>query len=326
MQIEEWIRNGIAKPSVSDYASPIVLVRKKDGSNRICMDYRLLNKKIIKDRYPLPLIEDQLDKLQGAKIFSTLDLKNGFFHVEVEESSRKFTAFIVPDGYYEFLRVPFGLCNSPAVFQKFVNAVFKELIKEGTVLTYMDDLIVLSEDCESGLTKLQRVLETASKTGLLINWDKCQFLQSKVEFLGHVIKNGRVQPSVRKTEAVEKFPIPTNIKQVQGFLGLTGYFRKFIPGYSLIARPLTNLLRADTKFRLEKEHHDAFVRLKIALVNKPVLNLYRLGAETELHTDASIHGYGAILLQRDKEDDALHPVYYASGKTTELEEKYTSYE
>lgn len=149
-EINEWIRDGIVQSSVSDYASPVVLAKKKDGSLRLCVDYRQLNKKIFKDRYPLPLIEDQLDSLQEAKLFSTLDLKNGFFHVSIDEQSRKYTAFIVPDGYYECLRVPFGLCNSPASFQRFINIVFKDLIREKVVLTYLDDLIIPSTDYKSG--------------------------------------------------------------------------------------------------------------------------------------------------------------------------------
>lgn len=146
----------------------------------MCVDYRKLNKKIVRDRYPLPLIEDQLDLLQGAKVFSTIDLQNGFFHVAVEPDSRKYTSFVVPDGQYEFLRVPFGLCNSPAVFQKFVNAVFRELIREKIVLTYMDDLIVPSKDYSSGLSNLKMVLRTASEYGLIIKWEKCRFLQKKL--------------------------------------------------------------------------------------------------------------------------------------------------
>ncbi|KMQ91095.1 blastopia polyprotein [Lasius niger] len=325
-QIDEWLRNGIVQPSISEYASPVVLVKKKDGTSRLCVDFRLLNKKIVKDRYPLPLIEDQLDALQNARVFSTLDLRNGFFHVRMDESSRKYTAFIVPDGHFEFLRVPFGLCNSPAIFQRFVNLIFKDLIREGIVLAYMDDLIVPSVDCETGLKNLERVLNAASQGGLVINWKKCSLLQIKVEYLGHVIENGCIRPSERKTEAVRSFPTPTSIRQIQSFLGLTGYFRKFIPGYSMIARPLSNLLRAETRFRFDTREKSSFDHLKLILANKPVLNLYRVGAETELHTDASMHGYGAILLQRSNGDGALHPVYYASGKTTPAEEKYTSYE
>ncbi|CAK9802814.1 Transposon Tf2-6 polyprotein [Anthophora quadrimaculata] len=325
-QIQKWLHDKIIQPSLSDYASPIVLVKKKNGATRLCVDYRLLNKKIIKDRYPLPLIEDQIDLLQSAKIYSTLDLENGFFHVKVNKQSRKYTAFIVPDGQYEFLRVPFGLCNSPAVFQRFINAVFKELIRDKTILLYLDDLIIPSKDRESGLERLKIVLRVASEAGLLINWGKCKFLQPSVEYLGHIVEDGTVRPSEYKNEAVTRFPTPENFKQVQSFLGLTGYFRKFIAHYSLIARPLTNLLKADTKFRFDSEEQHAFEQLKIALSSRPVLKLYKIGAETELHTDASKFGYGAILLQRDDRDNMLHPVYFASGKTTPTEERYSSYE
>jgi len=274
------------------------------------------------------LVEDQLDQVQGAKIFSVLDLKNGFFHVEVAEASRKYTSFIVPSGQYEFMRMPFGLCNSLAVFQKFVNAVFKELIaSDGVVLTYMDDLIVPSQNTEQAIDDLKCVLGISSRAGLLLNWRKCHFFQTKIEYLGHVIENGTVRPSEQKTNAVVRFPVPRCIRDVQSFLGLTGYyFRKFIFQYSIIARPLTNLLRGNTEFRFESNEMQAFQHLKHALSDKPVLRLYKQGAETELHTDASKFGYGAILLQRDQTDNNFHPIYYASGKTTLAEEKYASYE
>lgn len=191
-QIDEWERQGIVRPSVSDFASPMVLVKKKDGTCRLCVDYRMLNKKIIKDRYPLPLIEDQLDRLQDARVFSTLDLKNGFFHVRVDDASVKYTSFVVSDGQYEFLRVPFGLCNSPSVFQRFVNDVFRDLLRRKIILIYMDDLIVLSKDESDGLRNLKIVLETASQAGLITGWRKCNFLQRRVEFLGYVIENGTV--------------------------------------------------------------------------------------------------------------------------------------
>lgn len=325
-QIDEWKRDGVIRESVSDFASPIVLVQKKNGSHRLCVDYRLLNKKIIKDRYPLPLIEDQLDQLQDARVFSTIDLKNGFFHVQVDDASIKYTSFIVPDGQYEFLRVPFGLCNSPSVFQRFINAIFRDLIKRKIVLLYMDDLIVLSANESDGLKNLEIVLNTASQAGLIINWRKCCFLRRAIEFLGHIIENGEIRPSEQKIRAVVCFPEPENARQLQSFLGLSGYFRKFISGYSTIARPLSNLLRADVKFQFGAAERNAFERLKIILSERPVLSLFRIGAETELHTDASIHGYGAILLQKNNEDQLLHPVYYASGKTTPAEEKYSSYE
>jgi ribonuclease HI len=289
------------------------------------VDYRKLNEKIVKIRYPLPLIEDQLDFLQGAKVYSTLDLKNGFFHVPIEEASCKYTAFIVPNGHYEFLRMPFGLSTSPAYFQKYVNAVFRKLTAKRIVAIYMDDLIIPSVNVREGLSRLKLVFKTATRYGVSFNWKKCQLLKSKVDYLGYVIGNGRIAPSEEKTDAVRHFPKPTSIRTVQSFLGLTGYFRKFVPRYSLIARPLTELLKDGSKFTFGKKQEHAFDQLKLALSDGPILRLYCPTAETELHTDASALGCGAILLQRDSEDRLFHPIYYASGKTTSTEAKYDSY-
>lgn len=160
---------GTIQPSCSDYASPIVLVKKKNGATRICVDYQRLNEKIVKNRYLLPLIEDRLDLLQGARVYSTLDLENGFFHVPVEEFRRKYTAFIVPNGHYEFLKMPFGLCTSPAYFQKYVNAVFRDLINKGVIAIYMDDIIVPSMNVQDGLSQLKSALETAAEYGSSFN-------------------------------------------------------------------------------------------------------------------------------------------------------------
>ena len=326
-QIKEWLETGIIRPSNSDFASPIVLVRKKNGEIRICVDYRKLNEKIIKDRYPLPLIEDQLNGLQRAKFFSTIDLKNGFFHVPVGESSKKYTSFVVPNGQYEFNFVPFGLCNSPAVFQRYINAVFRQLIVENVVEIYLDDIIIPSPDLEVGVERLERVMNIAAQAGLRLNWSKCQFLKTKINYLGHIVEDGMVQPSTEKVKAVVQYPELKSIKDVQRFLGLTGYFRKFVFKYSEIAKPLSDLLRGDRKFVFGDREREAFKLLKDALSKQPVLRLYTHRAITELHTDASIAGYGAILMQKSFDgDDKFHPVYYASGKTTAAEEKYCSYE
>lgn len=190
----------------------------------------------------------------------------------------------------------------------------------------MDDLIVPAMDYDNAIQNLEIVLNTASQHGLVIKWEKCNFIKHKIEYLGHIIEDGKVQPSERKTIAVKKFPEPSTVKTLQSFLGLIGYFRKFIPKYFIIARPLTNLLKGGIKFNFGKEELRAFNLLKQCLSDKPVLRLYRTGAETELHTDASVFGYGAILLQRDSVDRAFHPIYYASGKTSTTEQKYSSYE
>lgn len=161
-------------PPQSEYASPIVLVKKKSGEPRLCVDYQRLNRKIVRDRYPLPLVEDQLDRLARARVFCTLDLKDGFFHVPIDEPSIHYTAFVTPDGQFEFLMVPFGLSDSLAVFQRHVKTVFRELIAKGTVLTYIDDLIIPAEGEQDGLQKLEEVLSTARDYGLRINWEEMQ--------------------------------------------------------------------------------------------------------------------------------------------------------
>ncbi|GFW30571.1 retrovirus-related Pol polyprotein from transposon gypsy [Trichonephila clavipes] len=262
-QIEEWLNEGIIRPSSAEYASPIAMVKKKDGSSRMCIDYRKLNQKLVKDKFPLPIIEDVLDTLQEAKVYSTLDLRNGFFHVDVDEDCRKYTSFIVPDRQFEFNKVPFGLSTSPRVFQRYVSS--------------------------------------------------------------HIVESGTIKPSPTKTLAVRKFPEPTTIKQVQSFLGLTGYFRKYIKDYSKIAKPLSDLTRKENLFVFGIQQKEAFEKLKKIMSEGPILHLYKYGRKTELHTDACKQGYGAILLQ-EAEDGKLHPVYYMSKKTNTAEEKYDSYE
>ncbi|GFX92386.1 transposon Tf2-9 polyprotein [Trichonephila clavipes] len=189
----------------------------------------------------------------------------------------------------------------------------------------MDDLVIPAKDEKEGLEKLREVLEVASKYGLEMKFKKCQFLRRKVEFLGHVVENGTIHPSIAKTIAVKKFPVPTTVKQVQSFLGLTGYFRKFIPAYSQIAKPLSDLTRKDNSFMFEQPQMEAIEKLKKLLTESPVLSIFQQGRTTELHTDTSQQGYGAILLQ-EAEDGKLHPVQYMSQKTTPAEEKYSSYE
>uniref|UniRef100_W8C8Q1 RNA-directed DNA polymerase n=1 Tax=Ceratitis capitata TaxID=7213 RepID=W8C8Q1_CERCA len=325
-QVSEWLRDGIIQPSVSEYASPVVLVSKKDGSKRLCCDYRRLNQKIVRDNFPMPLIDDVLDRLQSAKVFTTLDLRNGFFHVPLASEHRKYTSFVTHSGQYEFLFVPFGISNSPAVFTRFITAVFRELINNGTVITYMDDLIIPAEDEIEGLGKFEQVLEVAAKNNLSVKWSKCQFLRRKVTFLGYVIENSSIRPSEGKISAVNNFPLPTDKKSLQRFLGLTSYFRRFVEGYAVVAKPLSDLLRKDNKFVLQEEQLASFQQLKIALVNAPVLNLYNPKAVTEVHTDACKFGYGAVLLQKNFDDQELHPIQYMSRRTKPNEELFHSYE
>lgn len=325
-QVNDWIDEGIVEPCSSEYASPVVVVKKKDGSPRLCVDYRKINRVMVKDKYPLPNIEEQLDRLAETRIFSTIDLRNGFFHVDVDVHSRKYTAFVTNQGQYWFLKVPFGLCNSPSVFQRFINHIFRPLVNDGILLIYLDDLIIIAPNVEEGINRLQRVLQVASNYGLDINKNKCQLLQSRIEYLGHIIENGKIHPSPNKIQAVLNFPEPHVLKDVQSFLGLSGYFRKFIEFYAIKAKPLSDMLRKENVFQFGCKEKESFEQLKLELSHGPVLRIFNQKFETELHTDACKDGFGAILLQKNPDDDKFHPTYYMSHKTTETESKYTSYE
>lgn len=270
-QVEEWLSEGIIRHSCSDYASPVVLVAKKDGTLRFCIDYRALNKKIVRDHYPLPLIDEQVDQLRDAVIFSTLDLRNGFFHVPMDENSIKYTSFVTPSGQYEFLRTPFGLCISPPVFQRYVNFVFRDMIKAGYLLAYMDDLVVVAANVEEGVARLEAVIGIAAEYGLDIKWSKCQFLKRTIDYLCYRIQYNAVSTSEVKLLAVPRFPIPKTVKAVQSLLGLTGYFRRFIPGYAHVARPLSDLLKQEVVFQVGIEQEAAFVELKRRLTEALVL-------------------------------------------------------
>ncbi|GBO26376.1 Retrovirus-related Pol polyprotein from transposon 297 [Araneus ventricosus] len=202
-QVAEWLEQGIVEPCSSEYSSPVIS----------------------------PLINRGYFRLQGSRVFSTIDLKNAFFHADVNKDGIKYTSFVTHEGLYQFLKVPFGLCNSPAVFQRYINTIFRPLINDGIVLPYLDDIIILSSSFEEGIERVERVLSIASEYGLEINFNKSHFLKKRIEFLGHVIEDGKIFPSTLENEAVLNFPEPANLKQIHSFLGLTGYFRKFILKY-----------------------------------------------------------------------------------------------
>lgn len=323
-QVHQWLNEGIIKESKSEFSSPIVLVKKKDGGNRLCVDFRKINEKIMKDCYPLPRIDDVLDALYNATIYTTLDLKNGFFHVDIKQECQKYTSFVTPDGQFEFLKAPFGLCNSPAIFQRYIAMIFQKLVREDVLQIYVDDIVIPARTEEESLEKLRKVFKVAEENGVTFKWEKSKYMVRKIEFLGHIIESGNVKPSTSKTNTIKHFPIPKNTKHVQSFIGLAAFFRKFIRNFSTIAKPLTDLTRDDVKFGFGEKEREAFETLKYALCDEPILKLYNPDLETELHTDASKVGLGAILLQ--KHDANFHPVFYVSFKTKASEINYTSFE
>ncbi|CAK1595240.1 unnamed protein product [Parnassius mnemosyne] len=322
--IQEMLDCGIVRESASPYASPIVLIQKKSGEKRLCVDYRALNNKTIKEHYPLPRIEDQLDLLSGSKLFITLDLASGYYQIPIEEGSRDKTAFVTPDGQFEYTRMPFGLVNAPSVFQRAMNKILNKA-RVKYALVYMDDILIPAKTFDEGLLRLEEVLALLKEGGLTLKLSKCRFFFDKIEYLGFEISADGVRPGSLKTDAVSKFPTPLNQHDVRRFIGLASFFRRFIKDFAILARPLTTLLKKDVKWQWSYEEQKSFETLKTKLVQRPVLALYNPEAETQLHTDASKLGIAGILLQRNS-NCILQPIAYYSRQTNPDEQKLHSFE
>ena len=304
-----------------------MLVKKKSGSLRLCVDYRDLNKITKRDNYPIPLIDDQIDMLRGKKYFTRLDLKDAFHHVQISEDSIKLTSFVTPMGQFEYLKMPFGLKNSPATFMRFIHHAFQNLISDNKVIIYLDDILIATETVEKNLEILKEVYKILVDNVLELRLDKCQFLQTETSYLGYIIKNNTIKPNPENVRAVEEFPVPTNFKSLQSFLGLASYFRRFIKNFSLLAKPLYDLLKCKnaTEFLFDKEALDSFETIKQLLISEPILRIYSPNSETQLHCDASSIGFASVLMQK-QEDGKFHPVMYFSKRTSEAETKYHSFE
>ncbi|CAK1603777.1 unnamed protein product [Parnassius mnemosyne] len=323
--VDELLQNDIIQESNSDYASPILMVKKKTGEQRLCVDFRALNNKTIKDRFPLPLIEDQISNLSGNCFFTTLDLASGYYQISVAEECRHLTGFVTPDGHYEFKRMPFGLANAPAVFQRMINKILGNRRFE-YALAYLDDVLIPSKSVDEMFQRLEELLRLFRQYGLTLKLTKCRFFEKTVNYLGYDISVNGIQPGKARVLAVKEFPTPSNVHEVRQFLGLTGYFRKFIKGYGEVARPLTSLLRKEASWKWSNAENAAFLFLKEKLIELPVLALYDPTLETEVHTDASSLGVGGILLQWQRNIRVLKPVAYFSRQTTPEEKHLHSYE
>lgn len=323
--LDKLLKENIIRPSNSPYASPIVLVHKKSGELRLCVDYRKLNEITIKDNFPTPLIDDHLDRLRDKQYFTRLDLRNGFHHVKVAESSIKLTAFITPFGQFEYLRMPFGLTNAPRVFQRFIHNIFFDLIQQDKILLYIDDILIVTEDIGEHLEIFKEVLNRAVRFNLDFRIDKCSILFQEINYLGYIIDKNGIRPGTENVDAILKYPLPRNIHEVHRFIGSTSFFRRFIKDFSRIAKPLYDLLKKGVKFRFEANEYTAFEILKNHLASQPILAIYSPKLETELHCDASASGFGAILMQRQI-DNVFKPVFYFSKRTTNAEANYHSFE
>lgn len=322
-QVKTMLEDGVIRPSNSPWASPVVLVKKKDGSLRFCVDYRKLNQVTKKDVYPLPRIDDSLDRLRNACYFSSMDLKSGYWQIEVDERDREKTAFVTPDGLYEFQVLPFGLCSAPATFQRLMDTVLSGL-KWQTCLVYLDDVIVFSATFDEHLRRLKTVFEAIRSAGLTLKPEKCHFGFQELQFLGHVVSNQGVRPDPDKIAAVANFPTPSDKKAVRRFLGLCAYYRRFIANFSRIAWPLTQLTREDIPFTWGEDQQRAFHELRQRMQAPPVLAHFDEDAPTILHTDASNVGLGAVLVQW--QDDSEKVIAYASRTLSRAEANYSTTE
>lgn len=288
--LEETLRDlltkGLIRPSKSPYGAPVLFAPKPDGSLRFCVDYRLLNKQTIKDRFPLPRIDALLDAMQGATCFSTLDLLSGYWQVEIEAGDMYKTGFNTPYGHYEWIALPMGLCNAPATFMRIMNTIFADVI-EKYVVVYLDDIMVFSKTPEEHAMHLEEVLRRLDENKFIIKESKCKFYKEEVEFLGFLVNSQGLRPSPKKIECIRSWRSPTNIAGVRSFLGLASFYRRFIKGFSLIALPLTELTKKDVPFHWGDAEQHAFDLLKAALVLDHLLILPDPTKPYVVTTDAS---------------------------------------
>ncbi len=322
-EVQKMLDRGVIEPCQSSWASPVVLVTKKDGTTRFCIDYRKLNDVTKKDAYPLPRIDDTLDALRGSMYFSTLDLYAGYWQVEMDQGDIDKTAFVTRQGLFRFTVMPFGLCNAPATFERLMELVLKDLNWK-ICLIYLDDIIVYGAGFYPALDRLKIVWKRIREANLKLNPTKCCLLCMQVPFLGHIVSRQGVGVDPAKTEAVEQWPTPTNVKDVRAFLGLASYYRRYIPGFSTVAAPLTNLTRQGVDLVWDDACEGAFQTLKVALVTAPILT-YPTGEGHFVHsTDASDVGIGAVLEQKQEEGGqvAKKVIAYASKTLSDSQRRY----
>ncbi|KAL2095578.1 hypothetical protein ACEWY4_007726 [Coilia grayii] len=324
--MEEYIADslaaGIIRPSSSPAGAGFFFVGMKDGSLRPCIDYRELNDITVKNRYPLPLLATAFESLQGATVFTKLDLRNAYHLVRIWECDEWKTAFNTPNGHYEYLVMPFGLTNAPAIFQGLVNDVLRDML-DRFVFVYLDDILIFSKDLEEHKQHVRLVLRRLLENSLFVKAEKCEFHAKSVAFLGYIVAEGAIQMDPTKVSAVTSWPVPKNRKQLQQFLGFANFYRRFIRNYSSVAAPLTALTSTKQSFSWTTAAADeAFCSLKTRFTSAPILQVPDPERQFVVEVDASYIGVGAVLSHQRPEDNKLHPCAYFSRHLSPAERNY----
>ena len=298
-QLQEPVDGGFIRPSISPLGASVLFVKKKDGTWRLCVDYRQLNKVTIHNKYHLSRIDDLFDQLQGEKVFSKIDLRSGYHQLRIRESDVPKTAFRTRYGHYEFLVMSFGLTNAPTAFLDLMNRVFRPYL-DRFVIIFIDDILVNSRSELEHERHLVLVLQTLRRHQLYAKFNKCEFWLSRVGFLGHVVFADGIYVDPQKVEAMANWEQPTMVTEVRSFLGLAGYYRRFIEGFSKIAGPLHGLTRKGVKFEWTDRCEGSFQPLKERLTSAPVLTLPEGNEGFEVCSDASYQGLGCVLMQHKR--------------------------
>ena len=323
-EVRRMMEDGVIEHAQSEWASPVVIVAKKDGSLRFCIDYRKLNDLTVKDSYPLPRIDECLDTLGHAKVFSTLDANSGYWQIPVANKDNPKTAFTCHAGCFQFCRMPFGLCNAPATFQRTLDIILSRY-RWQSCLVYLDDIIIFSPDYESHLEHVDRVLSALQSAGVSLKLRKCNFFADSVDYLGHVITPGKLHVSTTNTDAVRGFKAPRTQTELKSFLGLCNVYRRFVPNFARTAAPLQQFLCKGQPYELPEFNEDqyhAFNLLKQAISEPPVLRLPQSNLPYSLDTDACQHQIGCALMQTHP-DGMRYPIGFWSRSLSPAERNYS---
>jgi hypothetical protein len=318
-QLTELQEDGYIHSSSSPWGAPVLFVQKKDGSQRMCVDYRSLNDVTVKNKYPLPRIEDLFDQMRGARVFSKIDLRSGYHQMKIRPSNIPKTAFSTRYGLYEFTVMSFGLTNAPAYFMNMMNKVFMEYL-DRFVVVFIDDILIYSKSDTDLEKHLRLVLQKLRDNQIYAKYSKCEFWIDEVPFLGHIISNGGISVDPAKVKEIMAWSVPTTVTEIQSFLGLAGYYRRFIEGFSKIAKPMTSLLEKGGEFKWDEKCHDSFDQLKMRLMSPPMLVMPDLQKGFDIYLDACGQSLGCVLMQEG------HVIAYASHQLREHELNYPTHD